>query len=154
MGNNSEWATTPDGQQPRMALNSTERHRATERVPSRLVLTAFVAMTLPSKLLAVTTLCAMLMMVEPVPPLPARGLLLPPSSPSPVSTSVSAWESGLTVRPNWPMRSSTHPAERRASASWSQHSSIVSTKHVIPWSEEDKRIRCFITTIAASVNAL
>lgn len=32
----------------------------------------------------------------------------------------------LIVLEIWPMRSSTQPAERRASASWSQHSSMVS----------------------------
>lgn len=32
----------------------------------------------------------------------------------------------LTVLAIWPMRSSTQPADSRASASWSQHSSMVS----------------------------
>lgn len=32
----------------------------------------------------------------------------------------------LIVLEIWPMRSSTHPADNRASASWSQHSSMVS----------------------------
>lgn len=42
----------------------------------------------------------------------------------------------LIVLAIWPMRSSTQPADNRASASWSQHSSMVSHIWLRPCSNE------------------
>lgn len=44
----------------------------------------------------------------------------------------------LTVLAIWPMRSSTQPADNRASASWSQHSSMVSHIWLRPWRQQAK----------------
>ena len=40
----------------------------------------------------------------------------------------------------WPMRSSTQPADRRASASWSQQSSMVSHSMARPWGRGSTRL--------------
>ncbi len=42
----------------------------------------------------------------------------------------------LVRRRIWEIRSSTHPADNRASASWSQHSSIVSHICARPWTQQ------------------
>lgn len=46
----------------------------------------------------------------------------------------------LTVLAIWPMRSSTQPADNRASASWSQHSSMVSHIWLRPCRQQPKVI--------------
>lgn len=52
----------------------------------------------------------------------------------------------LVVREIWPIRSSTQPADKRASASWSQHSSMVSHIWLRPYSQPHARIQeCYIS---------
>ena len=51
----------------------------------------------------------------------------------------------VSVRVRAAIRSCTQPAESRASASWSQHSSMVETRLTIPWRTEHKLVG--LTTI-------
>ena len=57
----------------------------------------------------------------------------------------------LMVLEIWPMRSSTQPADRRASASWSQHSSMVS--HI--WLKPCRKTKgCYISDLLISIFVL
>lgn len=50
----------------------------------------------------------------------------------------------LIVLAIWPMRSSTQPADSRASASWSQHSSMVSHIWLRPCSNEPEHSQAVV----------